>query len=239
MLRGCLTRGRHESELLARLTQPCPRGEREQRSTQTAERLRALPDRVGRPVHGGRRAPGPLASRLHRGPARLEFGTGSQINVPIAVLIWLMICPMMMKIDFASLAGVDAPPARPAGHAVRQLAGQAVQHGAPGLAVLPGAVPAADRRGAGQAVHRRRHHPGRGPLHGDGVRLELPDRRRSGLHAGAGGGQRPDHAGAVRPDRRLAGRRVRPGRAVQRAADGGGRVHRHAADRRACSPARR
>jgi ACR3 family arsenite transporter len=33
---------------------------------------------------------------------KLEFGSGSQINVPIAVLIWLMIMPMMMKIDFTS-----------------------------------------------------------------------------------------------------------------------------------------
>jgi ACR3 family arsenite transporter len=40
----------------------------------------------------------------------LEFGTGSQINVPIAVLIWLMIVPMMMKIDFGSLAGVTRRP---------------------------------------------------------------------------------------------------------------------------------
>ncbi|HEX4770644.1 MAG TPA: hypothetical protein VH351_07435 [Bryobacteraceae bacterium] len=30
----------------------------------------------------------------------LEFGKGSQINEPIAVLIWLMITPMMMKVDF-------------------------------------------------------------------------------------------------------------------------------------------
>lgn len=30
----------------------------------------------------------------------LEFGTGSQINLPIAVFIWLMIIPMMMKVDF-------------------------------------------------------------------------------------------------------------------------------------------
>ena len=28
---------------------------------------------------------------------RLEFGEGSQINVPIAVLIWLMITPMMIR----------------------------------------------------------------------------------------------------------------------------------------------
>ncbi len=40
----------------------------------------------------------------------LEFGEGSQINVPIAVLIWLMIVPMMMKIDFAALAGVTRKP---------------------------------------------------------------------------------------------------------------------------------
>ena len=30
----------------------------------------------------------------------LEFGEGSQINIPIAVLIWLMIYPMMLKVDF-------------------------------------------------------------------------------------------------------------------------------------------
>ena len=40
----------------------------------------------------------------------LEFGAGSQINIPIAVLIWLMIYPMMLKIDFASLARVGARP---------------------------------------------------------------------------------------------------------------------------------
>ena len=37
---------------------------------------------------------------------RLEFGAGSQINIPIAVLIWLMIVPMMMKVDFGAIRGV-------------------------------------------------------------------------------------------------------------------------------------
>jgi len=41
----------------------------------------------------------------------LEFGTGSQINMPIAVLIWLMITPMMMKVDFTSIANVRRKPA--------------------------------------------------------------------------------------------------------------------------------
>ncbi len=41
---------------------------------------------------------------------RLEFGEGSQINVPIAVLIWLMITPMMMKVDFAAIRDVGKRP---------------------------------------------------------------------------------------------------------------------------------
>jgi ACR3 family arsenite transporter len=41
----------------------------------------------------------------------LEFGKGSQINVPIAVLIWLMITPMMMKVDFSAVKNVGRRPA--------------------------------------------------------------------------------------------------------------------------------
>jgi arsenite transporter len=41
---------------------------------------------------------------------RMEFGAGSQINVPIAVLIWLMIIPMMMKVDFTSIRNVGKRP---------------------------------------------------------------------------------------------------------------------------------
>jgi len=40
----------------------------------------------------------------------IEFGNGSQINLPIAVLIWLMIIPMMMKVDFASIRDVGSKP---------------------------------------------------------------------------------------------------------------------------------
>lgn len=41
----------------------------------------------------------------------LEVGHGSQINLPIAVLIWLMIIPMMMKVDLASVRHVGNRPA--------------------------------------------------------------------------------------------------------------------------------
>src|SRR5512146_3563024 len=40
----------------------------------------------------------------------MEFGSGSHINIPIAVLIWLMIYPMMLKIDFGSIVRVGQRP---------------------------------------------------------------------------------------------------------------------------------
>ena len=41
---------------------------------------------------------------------QLEFGTGSHINLPMAVLIWLMIYPMMLEIDFGSIVRVGQRP---------------------------------------------------------------------------------------------------------------------------------
>ena len=40
----------------------------------------------------------------------LQFGATSHINIPIAVLIWLMIVPMMMKVDFAAIRNVGRRP---------------------------------------------------------------------------------------------------------------------------------
>ena len=44
------------------------------------------------------------------GLRRLEFGEATQINAPIAVLIWLMIVPMMMKVDFAAIRDAGRRP---------------------------------------------------------------------------------------------------------------------------------
>jgi ACR3 family arsenite transporter len=41
---------------------------------------------------------------------RFEFGEGSQINVAIALLIWLMVYPMMLKIDLGSIWAVRQRP---------------------------------------------------------------------------------------------------------------------------------
>jgi ACR3 family arsenite transporter len=44
------------------------------------------------------------------GLQQFEFGKGSHINAPMAVLIWLMIYPMMLKIDFGSILRVGRRP---------------------------------------------------------------------------------------------------------------------------------
>lgn len=48
---------------------------------------------------------------LTTGLRNFEFGKSKQINVSIAVLIWLMITPMMMKVDFSSVKNVGRRPA--------------------------------------------------------------------------------------------------------------------------------
>ena len=53
---------------------------------------------------------GKLLPDLTRQLSQLEFGTGSHVNIAIAVLIWLMIYPMMLKIDFGGLKGVAKKP---------------------------------------------------------------------------------------------------------------------------------
>src|SRR3954449_2514870 len=54
---------------------------------------------------------GKLLPAVIAGLRGIEFGKGSQINAPIAVLIWLMITPMMMKVDFSAVRNVGRRPA--------------------------------------------------------------------------------------------------------------------------------
>lgn len=53
---------------------------------------------------------GKLAPDFTAALSKLEFGKGSQVNVAIAVLIWLMIYPMMLKVDFTALGGIARKP---------------------------------------------------------------------------------------------------------------------------------
>jgi ACR3 family arsenite transporter len=42
--------------------------------------------------------------------SRMQFGQGSQVNIPIGVLLWLMIYPMMLKVDFTAIGGIARKP---------------------------------------------------------------------------------------------------------------------------------
>lgn len=64
----------------------------------------------------------------------------AKVNIPVAILIWLMIIPMLLKIDFRSHAGRHLL-AGYRRHAVHQLGRQAVLDGVAGLALHRLAVP--------------------------------------------------------------------------------------------------
>jgi ACR3 family arsenite transporter len=53
---------------------------------------------------------GKLAPAFTASLSKLEFGHDSHVNVAIAVLIWLMIYPMMLKVDFTALGGIARKP---------------------------------------------------------------------------------------------------------------------------------
>jgi len=53
----------------------------------------------------GKSAPGVIQALRE-----MEFGQNSHVNFPMAVLIWLMITPMMMKVDFRAVAKVGQRP---------------------------------------------------------------------------------------------------------------------------------
>ena len=53
---------------------------------------------------------GKFAPQFTASVSKLEFGQGSHVNAPIAVLIWLMIYPMMLKVDFSAIGSIAKRP---------------------------------------------------------------------------------------------------------------------------------
>src|SRR5208283_2832312 len=53
---------------------------------------------------------GKLLPDLTTALSTMQFGQGSQVNIPIGVLLWLMIFPMMLKVDFTSIGGIARRP---------------------------------------------------------------------------------------------------------------------------------
>jgi ACR3 family arsenite transporter len=53
---------------------------------------------------------GQLAPSVTAWLRNIEFAEGSQVNLPIAILLWLMITPMMMRVDFGAVKDVGKKP---------------------------------------------------------------------------------------------------------------------------------
>jgi len=53
---------------------------------------------------------GKLLPDLTAALGKMQFGQGSQVNIPIGVLLWLMIYPMMLKVDFSAIGGIARRP---------------------------------------------------------------------------------------------------------------------------------
>jgi ACR3 family arsenite transporter len=111
----------------------------------------------------------------------------------VAILIWIMIYPMMLKVDFASIKNAGR---KPKGLAITLVVNWLIKPFTMYLiawfflkvvfkALIPEGL--ANEYLAGPFSWR-------GPLHGHGLRLVQPLRRRSRLHGGPGGHQRPGHS---------------------------------------------
>ena len=86
----------------------------------------------------------------------------ARVNLPVGLLIWVMIIPMLLKIDFGALHEVRQPLARHRRHAVRQLGRQAVLDGAAGLDLHPPVSSRPGCRRPARQLHRRPDPAGRG-----------------------------------------------------------------------------
>ena len=98
----------------------------------------------------------------------------AEVNVPVAVLIWLMIVPMLLKIDFGALGKVAQ---HWRGIGVTLFINWAVKPFSMALLgwifvrhVFARWLPADQI----DSLYRRPHPAGGGALHGDGLRLEQP-----------------------------------------------------------------
>ena len=111
---------------------------------------------------------------------RFEY---AQVSIPIAILIWLMIYPMMMKVDFASIRYIGKKSQGLVCDLGNKLADQAV-HNVRHRLVLP--VLSSSSPGSRLTLPKSYLAGaillGRGALHRHGLRLELPDQGQRRLY---------------------------------------------------------
>ena len=168
----------------------------------------------------------------------LGAATVAEVNLPVAVLVWLMIIPMLLKIDLAALGQVR-----------EHWRGIAVTVGINWL-VKPFSMALLGWLFIGylfrpflpadqiDSLYRRADPACGGALHGNGVRLVEPRGRRAAFHAVAGRAQRHDHGGGLRANRRAAARPLFDHRAMEHALAVGRPLYRRAGDRGATLAAR-
>ena len=123
--------------------------------------------------------------------------------------------------------------ARDRGDGRHQLAGEALLHGVARLALYLASVPALPASGPDRRLYRRIDPACGRALHGHGLRLVEPRRRRAAFHAVAGRPQRQHHGHRLRADRRPAARPLFDHRAVEHAVVVGRALHRRSGHRRA------
>ena len=95
---------------------------------------------------------GQIAPGLFQAIGRMEV---AQVNIPVGLLIWVMIIPMLMKIDFGALHEVRRHWRGIGVTLVRELGGEAVLDGAARLDLHPPRVRAVSARRADRQLHRR------------------------------------------------------------------------------------
>ena len=98
----------------------------------------------------------------------------ARINLPIAVLIWGMIVPMMLAVDFSAIGGMREQPRGAVDHCGDELVDQAAHDDGFGLGVHPWRVRGLDPGSHGPGVCGRHDSAGGGSLHRDGVCVESP-----------------------------------------------------------------
>ena len=76
---------------------------------------------------------GNVVPQVFEALARVEV---AQVNLVVAVLIWIMIYPMMVQVDFGSIRSIGARPKGIDHHSDRQLVDQAFHNGSAGLGLL-------------------------------------------------------------------------------------------------------
>jgi arsenate reductase (thioredoxin) len=161
--------------------------------------------------------------------SRYEYAS---VSVPVAILIWAMIFPMMVQIDLGSIVGVRR---EPRGLVVTTVVNWLIKPFtmfAISWFFLLVVFSVVHRRAAGARVPGGCDPARCRTVHGDGVRVEPAHQGRPGVHARAGLAERPDHAGGVRADRGVPAGRVRHHGAVGHRRALGGALHRHPAARR-------